>query len=58
MKFTMRDEKNEIVAGLEDVGEDNALVRRIPWGRPLSSLELGDTTRGFVDENFYLTRTE
>lgn len=58
MKFTMRDSKNEIVSGLENVSADNALIQRVPWLTRPMSLVVGETTIGVNQETFYLTRTE
>ena len=57
--FTVRDHRNDIVAGLEGVTRDNALLMRIAWGTPLSHLAVEQTSHGVRDgEYYYATRTQ
>jgi hypothetical protein len=62
--FTVRDEKNAVVAGLENVSEDNALVSlsKVVYDMPLAELDVGQTAHGSYGtgknrEQYFTTRT-
>lgn len=44
--FTMRDTNANLVAGLESVGGENALIQKIAWDRALTSMAVGDLAHG------------
>ena len=44
--FTMRDGQGDVVAGLENVTDNNALLWYITYDKALSSLEVDETAHG------------
>jgi hypothetical protein len=55
--FTMRDEKGDVVMGLENVEEGNALLWRVSWARAFVTLEVGETAYGTAGKDrLFVTR--
>ena len=60
--FTVRDERGNVVAGLENVAEGNALLRMVAYDKALSSLAVDETAHGThgyskTKEEYFVTRT-
>jgi hypothetical protein len=57
--FTVRDEKNNVVAGLENVSGTNALLTtKVVFDKSLSCLDVEETTQGvYREERYFVTRT-
>lgn len=57
-RYTVLDRAGAVVAGLESVGPENALLQRVPWQVALSKLSPGEETKGTLRGELYRLRCD